>query len=1100
MRKCILFRLILLALICGLCWTGTNFAATTGKIAGRIVDATTGEGMPGANISIEGTNFGAAADAEGYYFIINIRPGNYVLRATMMGFETQRKTGVVVTIDRTTTVDFSLKPTVLEAGTEVTVVAERAIVPMDVANSQAIIESQKIVENPYSDLGDVVFGQVGIERTNRNDRPTIRGSYFNEGAFMVDGQVMVDAVSDAPMFKVPLGAIQEINVITGGFNAEYGNVRSGVINIVTKDGGNKYSGAINFKASPPGLKHFGDHTYGKDSPIVKPFLDPKMGAWSGYLMGDDGKPLKDENGKNVVNPFFPGWYKYSGVAVDADGNPQYNADGTFKLDDKGTVKPGAPHYGNPYENLALYLWRHRSMENLNALRQLMKEGKVKGDLSKITDDDAVFEYGDIWDYVGDFSFGGPVPFLNKLKFFGSYSTESTEYLFTLPQNSYIDRNATFKLSYPISESMKLTGNFIYSWQYGNDTAESGQGPEAGGYISSNPIQQQQGNKYWYPHCLVPGKQHRYFTGLSFQHILSPATFYEINFNASLAEFDMDQYQRNTQPLPGNPWDCRYLDQGRIGTTEQADQWAASEDVKYYGYKNWRDWAKVRIGDYWYDESPWGYGPTQFRDLTGEFRMSSCNIRINQSMSHQYQFKFAITSQMNRFNLVKAGIDLIHDRLHTHYQAIDPSVNGGGMYFAFAEPWRLGAYIQDKLEFKGMIANVGLRMDYLLSGEMYTPTDDFTDTEKGHFSQYILAGHPNDLYKMDFKRHGQVYFSPRIGISHPVSENAKIFFNYGHFFKWAENDEMYQINRDIRREGQITRVGNPTLKPPRTIQYEVGYAHNILDLMQVQVTGYYKDITDEIRNDHRFKFISGHEYQTWQNAQYRDIRGFEANIDFRGFTYVTGWLNYNYMITSSGQYGIYRYYEDPNKIPDRRTTSVSQAYVRPIIKANMTLHAPIKFGPAIGNYYPLEDMHLGMTFWHKQGPVFTWNPDNIPYVTDNKRWGSDWKIDLRFTKRLFSWKGLEPVFFVDIYNLFNNKYLPYWSDDDYASRPWNAFKWFQNEQNEYMYSLKPGDTPGDIPDDNLLEKGKDYIDVPDFTPYLYMNPRDIFYGIKLNFIF
>jgi hypothetical protein len=1059
-----------------------SFAATTGKISGRVVDAESGEPLPGANVLIDGTNQGGATDVDGYYFIINVRPGSYTVKSTMIGYQTITKTGVSVVVDRTSTVDFNLSQTVIE-GQEVTIVAERAIVPLDVANSQTVIKSDEIIANKFKNVSDVIASQAGIGRVLGDERAPIRGSSFQESAFLVDGMALVDEISGDPnFFKVPLSAIQEINVITGGFNAEYGNVRSGLINVVTKDGGDQYSGGIDLKYSPAGLKHFDAMAFGHGSPIVDPFVNTGMGSMTG-------------------NDMFAGWNTFSGVQVDENGNALKDANGNFLTgNSESTLQPGEAHYGNPYERQALWLWRHRSMDNLDMLKDMIDSGVIDGDYSNTDDDDAVFEYGDIPDYQGELSFGGPVPFLKGVNFFTSYSTERTEYVYTLPANSFKDHNATAKISWQINPGMKLIASSLYGWKRGSNTNESGQGPGFGGYISNNPYQRLLGNKQWYPHCQAPGKQYRIYGGLQFTHQISPKTFYEVYYNASYTDYEMDQYFRNTAPIAGSPYGDNYLESGEIGSTAEANErarlWTEEGDVNSYRWNEWRDWAKVRIGDVWYDEGPWGFGRTQYRDVTDWFRMSSCNLRIDESYSRKHNVKANITSQMNRFNQVKAGFELAIDDIHEEYGALDPSVNGGSRQFVYVKPLTLGAYVQDKLEFQGMIANVGLRFDYLRTGEFIDLNDDPTDKVGGPYATSLEANNYFTQWKdPSWATTSHFYVSPRIGISHPISKDSKIFFNYGHFYKWNEANEMYLSYQSMSKGFRTERLGNIHLKPPRTIQYEIGYTQSILDLARIEVTGYYKDITDEV-DDSRFRYINGFEYRTYTNSEYEDTRGFEARLDFPGTQFISGWINYNYMLSSSGEYGYYRFYEDPNAIPQRRSTGVSQAHARPETKANIAFHTPTAFGPALAGYNLFEDMSLAFLFYHKEGRYFTWNPDGLPYVVDNKQWKNYSRSDVRFTKRLFRWKNIEPQFFVDVENLFNQKHLPNPSESDENfgnERVWNSYsKWFSNEWNEYMYSLKDGDRPGEVEGD--------HIDLPDMTPFLFYGPRDIFFGFRLNFMF
>jgi len=225
------------------------FAGVTGKIAGTVTDAETGQPLPGVNIIIEGTTMGAASELSGYYFILNVPPGTYSLKASMMGYKAYSFTEVRVYIDQTTAIDFKLNTEAL-LGEEVTVVAVRSIVEKDVAASKKNISNDQIATLPVASVGDVMGLQAGI-----TSKLGIRGSGSDQAIFMVDGVVLRDERDNQPISTVPLSAIQEVSVQTGGFNAEYQNVRSGVINVVTKDGGgDRYAGTITYKYRPPAPK------------------------------------------------------------------------------------------------------------------------------------------------------------------------------------------------------------------------------------------------------------------------------------------------------------------------------------------------------------------------------------------------------------------------------------------------------------------------------------------------------------------------------------------------------------------------------------------------------------------------------------------------------------------------------------------------------------------------------------------------------------------------------------------------------------------------------------------------------------------------------
>ena len=218
-------------------------AGTTGKIKGRVVDARTGEPLPGVNIQVVGTTLGAATDLDGFYIILNVSPGQYLLKVSYIGHASST-VQVQVVVDLSTTQDFSLTQESIEVG-EVTVIAERPVVEMDRTNSAAFMSAEQISELPVQSLTDLVQLQAGVVIDSRGGIH-IRGGRTSDIAYLVDGVPISDQFSSGggSLIGLETGNIQQLQVISGTFNAEYGQAQSGVINIITKDPERNYSGSV----------------------------------------------------------------------------------------------------------------------------------------------------------------------------------------------------------------------------------------------------------------------------------------------------------------------------------------------------------------------------------------------------------------------------------------------------------------------------------------------------------------------------------------------------------------------------------------------------------------------------------------------------------------------------------------------------------------------------------------------------------------------------------------------------------------------------------------------------------------------------------------
>jgi len=286
------------------------YAGQTGKIAGKVIDAETNEGLPGANVIVAGTTRGAATNLQGEFIILNLPPGRYTLKASMIGYQVQTMQDVVVQVDLTTKVSFTLSSTVLELGEEVVVTANKEMITKDMTATQATVGAGEINLLPVEEVGDVVKLQTGVVQ-GRDGKLHIRGGRSTEVSYMVDGVEMTDVFSGDVGVEVENASVQELQVISGTFNAEYGRAMSGVINIVTKTGGDKIGGSVTLYGGDylsngtdvfPHIDELnvlgvGNAQFSLDGPI--PFAGNKMKFFlNGRYLNDDGYIF----GTRVFNP------------------------------------------------------------------------------------------------------------------------------------------------------------------------------------------------------------------------------------------------------------------------------------------------------------------------------------------------------------------------------------------------------------------------------------------------------------------------------------------------------------------------------------------------------------------------------------------------------------------------------------------------------------------------------------------------------------------------------------------------------------------------------------------------------------------------------
>ena len=221
--------------------------ANSGKISGKVTDSKTGGALAGVNVFLEGTSYGAATDEFGEYIIINIPPGNYTVKASYIGYTSYKITNVRVSLDRTTTQNFKLSEAVIE-GEEVVVLAERPLVYKDLTASQKITTSDEIKIMPVETFLGVLTTQAGVNQ-GAGGELHIRGGRSNEVGYYIDGVSVANPFfTNGLAVNISNKALEEMKVVSGAFNAEYGNAMSGIVNLQVKDGGKDYHGSLSYQS------------------------------------------------------------------------------------------------------------------------------------------------------------------------------------------------------------------------------------------------------------------------------------------------------------------------------------------------------------------------------------------------------------------------------------------------------------------------------------------------------------------------------------------------------------------------------------------------------------------------------------------------------------------------------------------------------------------------------------------------------------------------------------------------------------------------------------------------------------------------------------
>lgn len=910
-------------------------AGTTGKLAGKITDKNSGDPLIGANISLENTSLGSITDQDGVFFVLNIPPGTYNVVVSYVGYKEVTTTDIQIKVDRTTRLNLEMEAQAVE-GESVTVVGQRDIVQADLTATERVVSSEDFEKSWVRSLDEALDTKAGVSQGH------FRGGLLVESVYNLDGVNLNSGILSDNYKGINTSSVEEVAVLTGGFNAEYGNAQSAIINVVSKQAASGIHGSAIVRMRPAGKYHFGRNMFSQEN---YDYANHDLAFWT-EVSQDQNSEFFGVDPNQLLNQWRE---QITPDAVQAD------------YADKAQYETEVTLYGAASDRIN-FLVSGRYLRGIGRFPQ-------------------VIEYNPEFNLQGNFSFkiNNAISLDLKTLHGGYENSDPTNFSLTSNFNSL--------------ESAK-EGQW-YNWMAIRD-------PYAG-------------NKYHLAGAFAQWPEKRRVTSvaLDFNHVLSPKTFYELGVSVLVDTVDKSD---------------------RIGAVDL-----------------WR-----QPGD-----------PISFNDdelgMLSRFTTAAFANNWDRWKSQVITAKGSITSQMNNNHLVKAGFTVkSYDFYFEHVVSATEGARWNLLNVFDGQPIEIGAYLQDKIEFSGMIVNAGLRLDMFdmrdqVPENMFDPLA-FQEATAGN----VTPGLPGNPVLVDTDL--QVAVSPRVGVSHPVTENTVLHFQYGHFnqrpswnkmfgFPFISFQETADLSQLLDPYFQTTTYmdqwqgfqGNPLMSYQKTVQYEIGLVHNISDAFRLDATAYYKDGSRQAQFGEGNLFAGGFDgfapltllnnptnqgnvAELPYNGAFTDLRGVEIQVD----TYFNFPLNFSASYDMSwGTGGVLGFrtlneggfqIDEPQQYGQSKNRGGSWTSNQNF-KANAFVVLDRDFGPEVAGFNPLGDVTTNLYYEFWTGPKYTYHgPGDVSTEPNNRRWDNHHRWNLKFAKRFGELNGLRPTLSVDVRNLFNNKDL------------------------------------------------------------------------------
>ena len=799
-----------------LVFLGLALSQTTGKISGYVIDAESNDPIIGANIVVKGTSLGTASDEDGIFYIINLSPGSYTVECSVIGYENKIIEDLRVSVNRTTPLKIELNESAIE-GTTVYVTADQVSIKKDQTSTVKNISSDQIEILPVENVAGIINMQSGVVDGH------FRGGRNTEVTYLIDGMRVDEGFGGtSSAVEIEPETLNDLEIITGTFNAEYGKAMSGVVNQVTKDGKNIFEGKVSINQSNyltqnddifAGISEFDlnlnqDYRMQLSGPIFKDVLT----FFANYRFQDNLNHLNGYHYFNVTdsssfyqdNPLD--WYsEHSGEHVqetycsDQSGVPVVNESGNI-IRESGECS----NYGictlelsscvdvNTGETLIYTLDENYCTQALQGILIINQES-----IERIHIDECQLNIPSYYEQ----NYGYINPLISSSFSSSIYEIRSKNDAI-VPMNYSLNKSLFLKLTYKPISNLKMS------------------------------LLMSENNDEWhsYNHAY---KYNPY--GMSFESRKS--SFYAIQSNIM---FNNAAFLESKLSIINNAYG-NYVYENPL-------------DQRYVG-----DQLHTAVPGFFTGGQSKGHTTRDMMDINFK---TDFNWQVNASHTVKFGFEYTSHKIENSSLQIRPHPDSTN---YSPYIITDELSTYSDIYTV--EPFEGSFYIQDKMEFDEMVINLGLRYDYFDPNTFY-PSD--------YRNPLNLISNVNSSEIL--KANVQTSLSPRFGLAYQIADEAVLHFSYGHFFQIPPMYAMYaNSNWLIPTTNFQTILGNPNLEAEKTITYELGLWQKLNEYMGFEINLYYRDIYNLLGTT-TWTTYNQVKYGLYDNKDYGNVRGIEFKLD------------------------------------------------------------------------------------------------------------------------------------------------------------------------------------------------------------------------------